>query len=287
MLRRLAALTTTRSIYTQILVGATMRHTDAGTGDPRLPADVRPPRPAGMEREDRHPFRASRRRADRDARGRSRPPGTCSITIAARRELMRPAMLLLLFLSMQITLGAFVVWSGMDPVINTAHVVNGALVLATSLVLTLRTLRRSRGTPARRSAGSAVRVSTVIPGFSRSRRRRGREVDAAVARRRPHARSRDFVALAKPRLNLLVVASTLAGYRWPTATSLGVAARRRAAARHRPGRRRRVGVQPGDRARPRRADAAHAHAAACRISGCSRSKGCSSARAITLAGTAA
>ena len=29
----------------------------------------------------------------------------------------------------------------MDPVINTAHVVNGALVLATSLVLTLRIFR--------------------------------------------------------------------------------------------------------------------------------------------------
>ncbi len=42
---------------------------------------------------------------------------------------------------MQITLGAFVIWSGLQPVINTAHVVNGALVLATSLVLTLRSYR--------------------------------------------------------------------------------------------------------------------------------------------------
>jgi heme A synthase len=46
-----------------------------------------------------------------------------------------------MFLSMQVTLGAFVVWSRMDPVINTAHVVNGALVLGTSLVLTLRAHR--------------------------------------------------------------------------------------------------------------------------------------------------
>jgi hypothetical protein len=33
------------------------------------------------------------------------------------------------------------VWSGLQPFINTAHVVNGALVLATSLVLTLRSVR--------------------------------------------------------------------------------------------------------------------------------------------------
>jgi hypothetical protein len=29
---------------------------------------------------------------------------------------------------MQVTLGAFVIWSGKNPLINTAHVVNGALV---------------------------------------------------------------------------------------------------------------------------------------------------------------
>ena len=39
------------------------------------------------------------------------------------------------------TLGAFVIWSGKNPLINTAHVVNGALVLATSLVLSLRSFR--------------------------------------------------------------------------------------------------------------------------------------------------
>jgi heme a synthase len=58
-----------------------------------------------------------------------------------RRELTRPALTLVVLVSMQITLGAFVIWSGRDAVINTAHVVNGALVLATSLLLTLRTFR--------------------------------------------------------------------------------------------------------------------------------------------------
>jgi heme A synthase len=58
-----------------------------------------------------------------------------------RLELSRPAFFLVMLLSMQVTLGAFVVWSSMDPVINTAHVVNGALVLGTSVVLTLRSFR--------------------------------------------------------------------------------------------------------------------------------------------------
>ena len=41
----------------------------------------------------------------------------------------------------QATLGAFVVMSGLQPFINTLHVVNGALVLGTSLILTLRAFR--------------------------------------------------------------------------------------------------------------------------------------------------
>jgi heme o synthase len=45
--------------------------------------------------------------------------------------------------------------------------------------------------------------------------------DAAVLPA-PYARSRDFVSLAKPRLNLLVVASTLAGYVMAGGEALGV-----------------------------------------------------------------
>jgi heme A synthase len=41
----------------------------------------------------------------------------------------------------QITLGGSVVWSGRNEVINTAHVANGALVLVTSLAVTLNTSR--------------------------------------------------------------------------------------------------------------------------------------------------
>jgi len=46
----------------------------------------------------------------------------------------------------------------------------------------------------------------------------------AAALAQPHARTRDFVALAKPRLNLLVVASTLVGYAMAPGESLGILA---------------------------------------------------------------
>src|SRR4029450_6551534 len=64
------------------------------------------------------------------------------------RELVRPAMLLLLLVALQITLGALTVLSQKQFIINSLHVVNGALVLVTSLVLTLRANRH-------RFAGSA------------------------------------------------------------------------------------------------------------------------------------
>ena len=45
----------------------------------------------------------------------------------------------------------------------------------------------------------------------------------AVAMTGSVARSRDYVALAKPRLNLLVVASTLVGYAMGSGEPLGIA----------------------------------------------------------------
>jgi heme a synthase len=139
MLRRVA-LATTVAVYCQILLGATMRHTEAGLAIPDFPlafGQVVPPAwNAGVAIAFAHRV------------------GALIVTVAilaaaghvwyhhrTRAELVRPASLLVLFVAVQITLGAYVVWSGLQPVINTAHVVNGALVLATSLVLTLRSFR--------------------------------------------------------------------------------------------------------------------------------------------------
>ncbi len=161
MLRRLA-LTTTAVVYAQILVGATMRHTNAGMAIPDFPyafGHIIPPQ-----------WNA------KIAIHFAHRVGALLVTVAIlatsshvlyhhrrRPELARPAMLLLTFLSMQVTLGAFVVWSGMDPVINTAHVVNGALVLGTSVVLALRAFAGRRAAV---SAADASRLSDSQAGDS-------------------------------------------------------------------------------------------------------------------------
>ena len=150
------AIATTVLIYVQIIVGATMRHTDAGLAIPDFPW----------------------------AFGRLVPPvwnaaiaihfahrvGAVVVSVLAlatighvfyhhgrRTELRRPSFLLLALLAAQITLGALTVLSGRDHIINSLHVVTGALVLATSLVLTLRACRpRFAGADAlRRGVASA------------------------------------------------------------------------------------------------------------------------------------
>ena len=156
VLRR-SATTTTVLIYLQILLGATMRHNGAGLAIPTFPL----------------------------AFGHIMPPVWSTaiaihfahrvgavVVIGAilattfhvwqqqdRRELVRPAVLLLLLVCSQATLGAFVVLSGLHPVVNTLHVVNGALVLGTSLVLTLRAQRTRIGHELHGAVGKATPVT--------------------------------------------------------------------------------------------------------------------------------
>jgi len=154
---RYVAAATTALVYTQILIGATMRHNAAGLAIPDFPyafGHVIPP-----------VWNA------KIAISFAHRVGALVVTLAVlatsghvivyhrdRRELMRPAVLLLVFVAVQIALGAFVIWSGKNPVINTAHVVNGAAVLGTSLVLTLRA---HGGAKVRGFGGSTVRGSAV------------------------------------------------------------------------------------------------------------------------------
>lgn len=136
MLRRVAG-ATTALIYVQTLLGATVRHTGAGMAIPDFPfafGHAIPPvwsAPVAIHFAHRvgallviAAILATAGHVRRHHRG--------------RLELTRPAALLVLLVVTQATLGAFVVWSGLQPFINTAHVVNGALVLGASLVLTLR-----------------------------------------------------------------------------------------------------------------------------------------------------
>ena len=136
-LRRVALATTVHG-----LLPDSPRRDDAayrgGPGDSRLPAtrsDVSCRR-SGMPASPSTSRTASARSSSRSRSWQRR--GTSGVITARAASCVRPATLLVLFVLAQVTLGAFVIWSGLQPIINTAHVVNGALVLATSLVLTLR-----------------------------------------------------------------------------------------------------------------------------------------------------
>jgi heme a synthase len=57
---------------------------------------------------------------------------------AGEARLTRPAILLLALLAVQVTLGILVIWHLRPPMITTLHVVNGAAVLATAVLLAVR-----------------------------------------------------------------------------------------------------------------------------------------------------
>ncbi|HEX5473416.1 MAG TPA: COX15/CtaA family protein [Vicinamibacterales bacterium] len=138
-LRRIAVFTTA-AIYVQILLGATMRHTGAGLAIPTFPLAFGHLLPPVWTPKIAIHF-AHRAGAVVVTGAILATAGHVWAHQRDRRELLRPALLLVLFLITQVTLGAFVVLSRKQPDINTAHVVNGALVFGTSLVLTLRSFR--------------------------------------------------------------------------------------------------------------------------------------------------
>ena len=63
------------------------------------------------------------------------------LTSASSARLSLPAALLVALVAVQVTLGAMTILTRRNEWINSLHVVCGALVLATSLVLTLRSWR--------------------------------------------------------------------------------------------------------------------------------------------------
>ena len=139
MLRRVAT-TTTVLIYIQILLGATMRHVGAGLAIPDFPLMF------GHIVPDHWDPKIAIHFAHRTG------ALVATLTILAtsayvwshhaeRHELSRPSALIVVLVFVQIALGAMTVLSRRDVSVNSAHVVCGALVLATSLVITLQSWR--------------------------------------------------------------------------------------------------------------------------------------------------
>ena len=137
---RRAATTATLFIYSQILIGATMRHTGAGLAIPDFPWMF------GHLVPDHWNSAIALHFAHRV--GALIVAGTVigtSIYVWMRHqdrpELARPATRIIFLVVIQVTLGALTVISRRDVLVNSLHVVVGALVLTTSLVLTLRSWR--------------------------------------------------------------------------------------------------------------------------------------------------
>src|SRR5262245_13787169 len=160
-LRRLATMTTVL-VFCQIVVGAAMRHTGAGLAIPDFPLSFGHIVPdhwsTGIAFHFVHRLGAVL--------------VACAAVITAvdirrrhrdRAELAVPALLLALLVVVQGTLGASVVISKLNPWVSSIHVVVGALVLATSLVITLRYWqvqfpRQVKDTPAGRTVRYPRRV---------------------------------------------------------------------------------------------------------------------------------
>jgi cytochrome c oxidase assembly protein subunit 15 len=131
------------AVYLQIVLGAVMRHTGAGLAIPDFPlmfGRLLPPTALfavpGVAVHFAHRLGAL-------------VVAACLVATAwrvfarhgDRRELARPALLLLVLLVLQVTLGGLTVLTGKDVVVNTAHLAVGALIFATTVVLALRVHR--------------------------------------------------------------------------------------------------------------------------------------------------
>ena len=152
------ALLTPAIIFGQILLGATMRHTGAGLAIPDFPLAFGHLLPPTWS------FAIGIHFAHR--------VGAVVVTAAifvtagrvlshhgARRELARPAVLLVALVLAQIGLGAWTVLSAKHVAINTAHVTTGGALLVTAAVLTLR-VHRHRFSDV--TAGRVARMAAAI-----------------------------------------------------------------------------------------------------------------------------
>jgi cytochrome c oxidase assembly protein subunit 15 len=171
---RILATVTTLVIYTQILVGATMRHTGAGLAIPDFPLMF------GRLIPDHWSAKIAVHFAHR--------VGAAVVTLFVlalaghvwyrhgdRDELTRPATLIVFLVATQVTLGALTVLTARNVWINSVHVVCGALVLTTSLVITLRCWQE-RFAARRATQGALSEIDfSAVSATSAVKRQRGAE----------------------------------------------------------------------------------------------------------------
>jgi cytochrome c oxidase assembly protein subunit 15 len=157
------AMITTAVIYAQILIGAVMRHLGAGLAIPDFPSSFGHLTPPFISLAIDVNF------AHRCGAVAVSMLVLWTVTLIFRRyrhrpELTRPALLLIVLLLTQVTLGALTIWSGRAVLPTTTHVAIGAAVLATSLALTIRI--RALGGLAWRAEAAKVRAP-ISPSMER------------------------------------------------------------------------------------------------------------------------
>jgi heme a synthase len=157
---RAVATATTIVIYAQILVGATMRHTGAGLAIPDFPWMFGHVIPDHWSPAIAIHF-THRVGALLVMFAVLATSAHVHFQYGGRRELTRPATLLIALVAAQVTLGALTVLTRRNVWINSVHVVCGALVLTTSLVITLRSWRVRFANPATQASPAAAHA--VVP----------------------------------------------------------------------------------------------------------------------------
>src|SRR5262245_48179509 len=128
---------TTGAVYVQLILGALMRHTNAGLAIPDFPLALGHIIP---------PFTSNRVVIHFAHRVGAIVVAAMIVWTFSRiarsysdhRLLFRPALTMLVLVGIQLTLGAITVWTAKAVIPTTAHVLTGALVLGTSFLLTLR-----------------------------------------------------------------------------------------------------------------------------------------------------
>jgi cytochrome c oxidase assembly protein subunit 15 len=131
------AIATTVMVYAQILMGATMRHTEAGLAIPDVPWAFGRVVPDHWDPKIAVHF-AHRVGALLVSLFVLATAGHVFYHHGRQRELVRPAMLLIALVCVQVALGAATVLSAKQYLVNSLHVVAGGAVLVTSLALAIR-----------------------------------------------------------------------------------------------------------------------------------------------------
>lgn len=132
----LCAMTTT-AVYFQLILGALMRHTNAGLAIPDFPLAFGQIIPPFSSNKVIIHF-AHRMGAVIVATMIAWTFIRLARSYADHLLLFRPALVMLALVTVQLTLGALTVWTAKAVLPTTAHVLTGALILGTSFLLTLR-----------------------------------------------------------------------------------------------------------------------------------------------------